>query len=58
VLQFEEEPVMSDRKPSEPTPADFKEASEKSVEAGIADETAAYTKASENQEGESEAHPS
>jgi hypothetical protein len=32
---------MSDRKPSEPTPADFKEAAGKSVEANIADETAA-----------------
>jgi hypothetical protein len=57
----EKENDMSDHKPSEPTPDDFKEAAEKSEQSGIADEGAAYTNAIEKTEGEAsepEAHPS
>jgi hypothetical protein len=51
--------IMTDHKPSEPSPNDFKETADKSQEAGIADEGAAYTKAIEKDEAEaSEAHPS
>jgi hypothetical protein len=49
---------VSDQKPSELNTADLKDASEKSVEAGIADENAAFAEAVEQQESESEAHPS
>ncbi len=54
---------MSDHKPSEPKPSDFKEAAERSQEANIADESAAYQNASQPTEGgsdekESEGHPS
>ncbi|WP_260599935.1 hypothetical protein [Sphingomonas endolithica] len=51
---------MADHKPSEPTPNDFKDIADKSQQAGIADEGAAYTKAIEKDEAEeaSEAHPS
>lgn len=33
---------MSDHKPSEPSPNDFKDTADKSLDAGIADESAAY----------------
>jgi len=33
---------MSDHKPSEPKPSDFKETAQRSESAGIADESAAY----------------
>jgi hypothetical protein len=36
---------MTDHKPSNPSPDDFSEAAEKSLDAGIADESAAYEKA-------------
>ena len=50
---------MSDHKPSEPSPNDFKEAADKSQDAGIADESAAYTKAIDKEDSsEPEAHPS
>lgn len=59
------ETVMADHKPEEPKPSDFKEAAQRSQNAGIADESAAYQNAakgqtdqSEGSEGESEAHPS
>jgi hypothetical protein len=58
-----QESSMSDHKPSEPKPSDFKEAAERSQDANIADESAAYQNAAqpteegaEEQEGES--HPS
>lgn len=38
---------MSDHKPSEPSPSDFKEAAQRSQDAGIADESAAYENAIE-----------
>jgi hypothetical protein len=58
-LVWGKEIIMTDHKPSEPSPNDFKETADKSQEAGIADEGAAYTKAIENDEAEaSEAHPS
>jgi len=50
---------MNDHKPSEPKPSDFKETADKSEAAGIADESAAYTKAiDEDKDPEPEAHPS
>ncbi|WP_181814857.1 hypothetical protein [Sphingomonas aracearum] len=50
---------MTDHKPSEPTPADFKESAQRSEDANIADESAAYENASEKPaQEESEAHPS
>ena len=52
---------MSEHKPSEPSPNDFGNVADKSGQAGIADEGAAYTKAIEKEEGaasEPEAHPS
>ena len=56
---------MADHKPEEPKPSDFKEAAQRSQEAGIADESAAYQNVAqgeadqpEGSEGESEAHPS
>lgn len=54
---------MGDHTPNEPTPADFKETAERSQEAEIADESAAYDNATQPTEGgpaseESEAHPS
>jgi hypothetical protein len=50
---------MSDHKPSEPGPGDFKETAHKSDDAGIADEGAGYTKAIEKEDpSEPEAHPS
>ncbi|MEG3089599.1 hypothetical protein [Sphingomonas sp. PB4P5] len=51
---------MSDHKPSEPSPNDFKDTAQKSEDAGIADEGAAYTNAIEkDDEAEApEAHPS
>jgi hypothetical protein len=36
---------MTDHKPSNPSQDDFSEAAQKSLDAGIADETAAYEKA-------------
>jgi hypothetical protein len=36
---------MTDNKPSNPSPDDFSEAAQKSLDAGIADESAAYEKA-------------
>jgi hypothetical protein len=36
---------MTDHKPSNPSPNDFSEAAQKSLDAGIADESAAYEKA-------------
>jgi hypothetical protein len=36
---------MTDHKPSNPSPDDFLEAAQKSLDAGIADESAAYEKA-------------
>jgi hypothetical protein len=36
---------MTDHKPSNPSPDDFSEAAQKSLDAGIADESAAYEKA-------------
>ena len=36
---------MSDHKPSEPKPSDFKEAGQRSQAAGIADENASYANA-------------
>ena len=36
---------MSDRHPSEPTPADFQETAKQSQDANIADESAAYVNA-------------
>jgi hypothetical protein len=57
------ERAMSDHKPSEPKPSDFKEAAKRSQDAGIADEAAAYQNASQptesgDDEKESEGHPS
>ena len=50
---------MTDHKPSEPNPTDFKEAADRSEDAGIADEGAAYTKAIDETDAEEpEAHPS
>lgn len=54
---------MSGHKPSEPKPSDFKEAAQRSQEANIADESAAYQNAPSPTEGgvdetESEGHPS
>jgi hypothetical protein len=52
---------MSDHKPSEPTLEEFREAAEKSEQAGIADEGAAYTNAidkPDSEASEAEAHPS
>jgi hypothetical protein len=46
---------MSERKPSEPTPADFKETSKVSDDARIADESAAYPRAIEAKKGKGEA---
>jgi hypothetical protein len=42
---------MSNDKPSEPNLGDFGDAADKSLDAGIADEGAAYTKAIEKTEG-------
>jgi hypothetical protein len=61
VVAAEEEHDMSEHKPSEPTPSDFGNVADKSEQAGIADEGAAYTKAIDKEEGtasETEAHPS
>jgi hypothetical protein len=57
------ESPMSDHKPSEPKPSDFKETAQRSQDANIADESAAYQNASQPTEGgsdetESEGHPS
>ncbi len=53
---------MSDHKPSEPKPSDFKETAQRSQDANIADESAAYQNAAQPTEGgderESEGHPS
>lgn len=54
---------MSDHNPSEPKPSDFKETAQRSQDANIADESAAYENASQPTEGgadetESEGHPS
>lgn len=54
---------MSDHKPNEPKPSDFKEAAERSQDANIADESAAYQKAGGpaargGGEEEAEGHPS
>ena len=54
---------MTDHKPSEPSPQDFKETAERSQEAGIADESAAYAEAAatdqdDQAKSESSAHPS
>jgi hypothetical protein len=55
---------MTDHKPDEPKPSDFKETAQRSQEAGIADESAAYQNATpaadadQKPEDESEAHPS
>ncbi|OWK32367.1 hypothetical protein [Sphingomonas mucosissima] len=61
---------MADHKPEEPKPSDFQEAAQRSQDAGIADESAAYQNAAEKSdeeaggnssgggEGEAEAHPS
>lgn len=53
---------MPDHKPDEPKPSDFKESAQRSQDAGIADESAAYQNASRKEQGaaeqESEAHPS
>ena len=58
-----EESSMSDHEPSEPKPSDFKEAAQRSQEANIADESAAYQNAAQpteegSREQESEGHPS
>jgi len=54
---------MANHKPSEPSPADFRETAHAGQEAGIADETAAYDTASEGKDKptpteESSGHPS
>jgi len=62
---------MADHKPNEPKPSDFKEAAQRSQDAGIADESAAYQNAASSSddqpgtpandragESEAEAHPS
>lgn len=53
---------MSNHKPSEPKPSDFKETAQRSQDANIADESAAYQNASPTEDGaeekDSEAHPS
>ncbi len=50
---------MTDHKPSEPSPDDFKETADRSEDAGIADEGAAYTEAIDDKDVEEpEAHPS
>lgn len=38
---------MTDHKPSEPSPSGFKESAQRSEDAGIADESAAYENASD-----------
>lgn len=49
---------MSDHKPSEPGPQDFKEAAQRSQDAGIADEGAAYSNAASVEEDEATSEPS
>ena len=46
---------MSDRHPSEPTPADFQETAKQSQDANIADESAAYVNAAGATSGEDDA---
>jgi hypothetical protein len=43
---------MTDHKPSEPSPNDFKETDNKSLDAGIANESAAYDKATDGDEAD------
>ena len=40
---------MADRKPNEPTPRDFTESAKRSEDANIADESAAYTNAADDE---------
>jgi hypothetical protein len=43
---------MTDHKPSEPSPKAFKEMANKSLDAGIANESAAYDKAADGDEAD------
>ena len=45
---------MTDHKPSNPSPGDFSEAAQKSLDAGIADESAAYEKAIDGDDADDE----
>ena len=45
---------MTDHKPSNPSPDDFSEAAQKSLDAGIADESAAYEKAIDTDDADDE----
>jgi hypothetical protein len=45
---------MTDHKPSEPSPNNFKETADKSLDAGIADESAAYEKALDSDDTDDE----
>lgn len=60
LMHLNEESIMSDHKLPVPTPSDFKEAAQKSEDAGIADETSAMTNAIVKDEDAAapEAHPS